>query len=113
MNTPASVKGFFDRTLVAGHTWKFPDAKKKGASLGLVPKLDNIERIVGISTYGASQIVVTLAGDNGRRMISNAIRHSVAPNASVLWLGLYGLDVLPPERRIEFLEQVRQLPKDL
>jgi NAD(P)H dehydrogenase (quinone) len=113
MNTPASLKGFFDRTLVPGLTWEFPSDKKKGASLGLVPKLGNIERIIGISTYGASQFVVTLAGDNGRRMISNAVRHSVAPNASMLWLGLYGVDVLPPERCIEFLEQVRQLPKNL
>lgn len=113
MNTPASVKGFIDRTLVAGLTWEFPNEKKKGASLGLVPKLENIEKIVGISTYGSSQTVVTLAGDNGRRMISNAVRHSVAPNASVLWLGLYGCDELPSERRIDFLRQVRKLPKDL
>jgi putative NADPH-quinone reductase len=66
MNTPASIKGFLDRTLVPGHTWEFPNEKKKGASLGLVTKLNNIERITGISTYGASQLVVTLAGDNGR-----------------------------------------------
>jgi putative NADPH-quinone reductase len=113
MNTPASVKGFLDRTLVPALTWEFPNEKGKGASLGLVPKLENIEKIVGISTYGSSQTVVTLAGDNGRRMISNAIRHTVAPNASVLWLGLYGCDELPAERRIDFLRQVRELPKDL
>lgn len=113
MNTPGSLKGFFDRTLVAGLAWEFPSKDKNGASLGLYPKLDNIERIVGISTYGASQTIVTLAGDNGRRMISNAIRHSVAPNASVLWLGLYDVDVLPMEGRVQFLKEVRQLPKEL
>jgi len=113
MNTPASLKGFFDRTLVAGLTWEFPISQTLGAKLGLVPKLTNIERIVGISTYGASQAIVRVAGDNGRRMISNAIRHSVCPRATVTWMGLYGVDTMPVEGRIKFLEGVAQLPKEL
>ena len=114
MNTPASLKGFLDRTLVPGLTWTFPSKDKKGvAALGLTPKLENIEQIVGISTYGASQSIVTLAGDNGRRMISNAIRHSVCPAATVLWLSFYHLDTVSDEERAKFLEQVKQVPKDL
>jgi len=113
MNTPASLKGFFDRTLVGGITWEFPSATNGAASLGLAPKLGNIEHIVGVSTYGASQAIVTLAGDNGRRMISNAIRHSVCPNASVSWLGLYGVDTISREGRTHFLKSVAKLPKDL
>jgi len=114
MNTPASLKGFLDRTLVPGLTWTFPSKDKKGvAALGLTPKLTNIEQIVGISTYGASQSIVTLAGDNGRRMISNAIRHSVCPNATVLWMSFYHLDTVSNEERGIFLEQVKELPKEL
>jgi NAD(P)H dehydrogenase (quinone) len=113
MNTPASLKGFFDRTLVLGHTWDFPAPDRNAASLGLVPKLTNLKQIVGISTYGASQLTVTLAGDNGRRMISNAIRHSVAPAAAVMWLGLYGCDMLAPEQIERFLQKVKQLSKEL
>lgn len=114
MNTPASLKGFLDRTLVPGITWTFPSKDKKGvAALGLTPKLNNIEQIVGISTYGASQSIVTLAGDNGRRMISNAIRYSVCPNATVTWLSFYHLDTVSDAERKGFLEQVKELPKQL
>jgi NAD(P)H dehydrogenase (quinone) len=113
MNTPASLKGFFDRTLLAGFAWEFPSKTTPGASLGLVPKLTNIKQIVAISTYGASQTIVTLAGDNGRSMISNAVRHSVCPHASVLWMGLYGVDTATREQREMFLNKVSNLPKDL
>lgn len=117
MNVPASLKGFFDRTLVSGFTWEFPSncsqGKIGGASLGLVPRLTNIERIVGVSTYGASRLIVTAAGDNGRRMIANAVRHSVCPAATVTWLGLYHCDEVKEEQRTAFLDQVKQLPKNL
>lgn len=117
MNTPASVKGFIDRTLIPGPTWEFPSSSNSSignsngvASLGLVPKLNNILRIIGISTYGANNMTVFLAGDNGRRMISNAIRHSVCPNASVAWLGLYGVDTASLLQRQDFLKIVASLP---
>jgi NAD(P)H dehydrogenase (quinone) len=113
MNTPASLKGFFDRTLVPGLTWEFPSKTGSAGALGLVPNLTNIERIVGISTYGANQTLVALAGDNGRCMISNAVRHSVCPNASVMWMGLYGVDTATSEQREVFLRNVAGLPKDL
>lgn len=114
MNTPASLKGFLDRTLVPGLTWTFPSKDKTGvAALGLTPKLTNVEQIVGISTYGASQSIVTFAGDNGRRMISNAIRHSVCPAATVTWLSQYHLDTISDEERGQFLNQVKELPKQL
>lgn len=115
MNTPASLKGFFDRTLLAGFAWEFPSktTSQSAASLGLVPKLTSIKQIVAISTYGASQRIVTLAGDNGRSMISNAVRHSVCPHASVLWVGLYGIDTATSKQREVFLDQVANLPKDL
>ena len=112
MNTPASVKGFIDRTLVPGQTWEFPSNTHTGggALLGLVPKLNNIQRIIGISTYGANNMTVFFAGDNGRRMISNAIRHSVCPNASVAWFGLYGVDTATLQQRQDFLKSVAKLP---
>jgi NAD(P)H dehydrogenase (quinone) len=123
MNTPATLKGFLDRTFLPGPTWDFPSSSSNStttttataaaataASLGLVPKLNNIQRMIGISTYGANNTTVFLAGDNGRRMISNAIRHSVCPNASVLWLGLYGVDTASLQQRQEFLQKVAKLP---
>jgi putative NADPH-quinone reductase len=111
MNTPASIKGFHDRTLLPGPTWEFPSkTHTTGALLGLVPKLNHIQRIIGISTYGANNTTVFLAGDNGRRMISNAIRHTVCPQATVTWLGLYGIDNATLQQRQDFLKNVAHLP---
>jgi putative NADPH-quinone reductase len=116
MDTPASLKGWFDRTLVAGHAFEFPQpGTRKGAaaSLGLVPKLTNVVGIVGISTYGAPWGVVLAAGDNGRRMISNAVRHSICPAATVTWLALYNCDAVDPTGRAAFLRRVRRLAGEL
>jgi NAD(P)H dehydrogenase (quinone) len=69
-NMPAMLKGYFDRTLMPGEdcAWSFPtsDPKERTASNGLVPKLTNVKRMMGISTYGASRQITLLAGDNGR-----------------------------------------------
>uniref|UniRef100_A0A7S3L8V0 Flavodoxin-like fold domain-containing protein n=1 Tax=Amphora coffeiformis TaxID=265554 RepID=A0A7S3L8V0_9STRA len=115
MNVPAALKGFFDRTLVHDICWSLPSSKNNelGGSVGLVPKLTNVQQIVGISTYGAPQHIVTLAGDNGRRMIANGVRHGIAPDATVAWLGLYGIEGTTPEQRTNFLKQVDTLVKEL
>lgn len=115
MNTPAVVKGFIDRTLVHDIAWSLPLPQTDGkpASTGLIPKLTNIKQIVGISTYGATHPIVTLAGDNGRRMIANAVRPVMAPAATVTWLGLYDMDHTTHEQRTRFLGQVHELVKSL
>jgi NAD(P)H dehydrogenase (quinone) len=115
LNTPASLKGFFDRTLLPGLTWDFPSSNENTTSdvsvvSGLVPKLNNIEYIIGISTYGAANRLVLLGGDNGRQMISSGIRHTICPNASVIWLGLYGADSATLQQRQDFLKDVAKLP---
>lgn len=115
MNTPAAVKGFLDRTLVHDIAWSLPRPQADGApaSTGLIPKLTNITQIVGVSTYGAPFPIVTLAGDNGRRMIANAVRPILSPSATVAWYGLYDMDNTTHEQRTEFLVQVDQVIKDL
>ena len=84
-NLPATLKGYFDRTFVPGAdcVWDFPSGEKASgeivASNGLVPRLTNVKRIMGISTYGASRRITFLAGDNGRNCIGTAIRSNVRP----------------------------------
>ncbi len=115
MNTPAAVKGFLDRTLVHDIAWSLPRPQADGtpASTGLIPRLTNITQIVGVSTYGAPYSIVTLAGDNGRRMISNAIRPILSPTATVAWYGLYDMDNTTQEERVDFLVQLDQMVKYL
>lgn len=114
LNTPASLKGFLDRTLLPGLTWESPSKGSTGTSgaagiSGLVPKLNNIVHIIGISTYGAHIMLVFLGGDNGRQMISSAIRHCICPNASVLWKAMYGADSSTLQQRQDFLKEVADL----
>jgi putative NADPH-quinone reductase len=111
MNTPAILKGWFDRTLVHDLCWALPvpDAPSKA----LIPKLTHITQIVGISTYGAPPHIVTLAGDNGRRCISNAVRPIMSPQATVQWLGLYNMDSTTPKERTDFLQEVKALVQRL
>lgn len=114
MNTPAAVKGFMDRALVHGIAWSMPEAREDGSfPPWLVPKLTNISQIVGISTYGAPYPFVTASGDNGRRMIANAVRPMISPQATVAWLGLYAMDSATLQQRNDFLGEVKSLVTNL
>lgn len=113
MSLPASLKGFFDRTFIPGVTWEIPSKSNPPTMLDMGPKLNNIKRIIGISTYGSGQTVVTLAGDGGRSLIGNTFRHSVSPNASVLWMGLYSIAKTTREQREAFLTKVSNILKGI
>lgn len=115
MNTPAAVKGFLDRTLVHDIAWSLPKPQADGSpsTTGLIPKLTNIQQIVGISTYGAPYPIVTAAGDNGRQMIANAVRPIMSPGATVGWLGLYDMDNTTHEQRTIFLTEVDGMIKKI
>lgn len=114
MNTPANLKGFFDRTMLLHHTWKFPEPGSSPSILpeGLAPGLENVQQIFGISTYGASRPIVALAGDNGRNMISTAIMPIFSKDCTIRWHGLYNMDFQTDERRAEFLQEVASMVKD-
>ena len=120
MNTPANLKGFFDRTLLLHHTWDFPkeatenDPSSSSSSVvssllpaGLTPGLCNIQRVVGVSTYGASRSTLLLAGDNGRNMINKAILPIFHEDCTIRWHGLYDMDFQSEENRKTFLEEIK------
>ena len=113
MNTPANLKGFFDRTLLLHHTWDFPKQDENSSTAlkmlppGLTPGLTNIQRVVGVSTYGAPQSALLLGGDNGRNMISRAILPIFHEDCTIRWLGLYNMDFQTEATRSAFLEEVK------
>ena len=120
MNQPAILKGLWDRALVRGFAWHFPGEGEGGsgggggggggsaAATGLVPMLTNVRALACVSTYGAPQYIVAAAGDNGRRMMSQAIRPLFASDCTLQWLGLYQLDSRTDAERAAFLEHVRE-----
>ena len=105
------LKSYLDRTLVPGEggAWDLP----KDGSGTLVPRLTNVKRVVGISTYGAPQHLVLLAGDNGRNTISTAIRPLFHEECTCLWLGLYNIDATSTAMRDEFCDKVRACIREM
>ena len=77
-----------------------------------MPRLTNVKRMLGISTYGAPRHIAFLAGDNGRNTIGTAIRPNFAQDCTCGWLGLYNMDFSAPEERAAFLAEVKRVVRD-
>jgi putative NADPH-quinone reductase len=99
---PAVLKGWFERVMVPGVGFVF-DAHGK-----VRPGLGHVRRLIGISTYGSPWWYVKATNDNGRRVITRALRMSCGWRARPRWYGLYGMDTSTVEDRRAFLERVEQ-----
>jgi hypothetical protein len=51
---------------------------------------------------------VALINDNGRRIVTRALRMSCGFRARTTWLGLYAIDTSTPAQRQAFLARVEQ-----
>lgn len=98
---PAILKGWLERVMVPGVGFTFDERTGK-----VKPGLGNIRRIVGISTYGSPRWYVLLVNDNGRRIITRALRMSCGFRARPKWLGLYAIDTADAEARRRHLAHV-------
>eukprot|EP00536_Pseudo-nitzschia_multiseries_P011371 jgi/Psemu1/205636/e_gw1.382.47.1 len=113
MGGPANLKGFFDRTLRLHYTWGAPkEESSRFLPAVLTPGLVNIDRVFGISTYGASWPVVVATGDCGRGTIAGPVRAIMNPDCTIRWKGLYEIDATTPARRQRFLEEVETMVRD-
>ena len=100
---PAMLKGWFERVMVPGVGFVLDERTNK-----VRPGLGQMRRLVGISTYGSPKWYVRLVNDNGRRVITRALRMSCGLRVRTTWLGLYAIDTSTPTRREEFLAQVER-----
>ncbi len=103
---PAILKGWLDRTLLPDVAFKLT-ADDDGNDV-VRPNLDNVTRLVGITTYGSSRLDVALLGDAGRRTITRTVRLVCAKRCRTSWLGLHKLDGVAAEDRTDFLDRVEQ-----
>lgn len=97
---PAILKGWLERVMVPGVGFVFDKAGK------VRPGLTHIQRIVGISTYGAPRSYVFALNDNGRRTLTRALRMSCGLRTRCRWLGLFAIDTSTAEERTAFLQRV-------
>ena len=101
---PAILKGWLERTMVPGVGFTFDERSGK-----IRASLNNVRRVVGISTYGSSRRQVLLQTDGGRRTLSRALRMSAwRARPRLTWLGLYSMDTSTDADRAAFLDKVRR-----
>ncbi len=98
---PAMLLGWLDRVLIRGVAWELPDGATR-----ITPKLTNVQRLIGVTTYGSSKLINVLEGETGRRVIGRALRALCHRSARATWVTLYDIDRSTPEGRLEFLDHV-------
>lgn len=99
---PAQLKGWFDRILVPGVAFSFSDDGR------VRPALAHAKRMFIVTTYGSPKLYVRLVNDNGRRLISRALRIATMKRARVTHLGLYKMDKATVIERREFLQKIEK-----
>jgi NAD(P)H dehydrogenase (quinone) len=98
---PALLKGWLERVMVPGVGFTLDESTRK-----VRPGLARVRRIVGISTYGSPWAYVKLTNDNGRRIITRALRMSSGWRTRTTWLALYAIDTADSDQRREHLERI-------
>jgi NAD(P)H dehydrogenase (quinone) len=98
---PAVLKGWLERVMVPGVGFTLDESTRK-----VRPGLARVRRIVGISTYGSPWAYVKLTNDNGRRIITRALRMSSGWRTRTTWLALYAIDTADSDQRREHLERI-------
>lgn len=99
---PAQLKGWLERVLIPGVGFVLDDKGK------VRPGLSRVRAIRTVSTAGSPRLYVALVNDNGRRILTRALRLSTPRRTSVRSHVLYSMDTTSPERRQRFLDEVRK-----
>lgn len=98
---PAILKGWLERTLVPGVAFTFDERTGR-----VRPGLRHVRNIVGVSTWGSTRPVALLINDNGRRVLSRALRMACGWRARPRWLALYRMDTASADDRASFVRHV-------
>jgi putative NADPH-quinone reductase len=97
---PAILKGWFDRVWVPHVAFTLP---KQGPIRGL---MDNIVRLVVVTTAGSSRLWLTIMGNPGRHTIMRGVRALCHRRCRRTWLAHCSIDQSTPETRAAFLARV-------
>lgn len=96
---PAQLKGWIERVMVLGVAFRLNSNNK------VRPALLNVKRIYVVSTFGSPRWYVRFINDNGKRVLSRALRLSTG-RASLRALALYAMDTQTDENRRQFLAKI-------
>jgi putative NADPH-quinone reductase len=102
LGPPAILKGFFDRVMVPGVSFRL---EEDGS---LSPNLQHIKKAASVVTYGRERPLLWWFGDPPRRMMTRYLKWFLAPGTRPVFLGHYGLHKPNETRQRRFLEKVRR-----
>jgi putative NADPH-quinone reductase len=100
---PAMLKGWIDRVWVAGVAWDLPEGANR-----LRPGLQNVRRIVTVTTHGSSKFINAVEGESGKRTMTRAIRTMCSRRTRTTWCAIYGLDTTDADARHRWLDRVER-----
>jgi NAD(P)H dehydrogenase (quinone) len=99
---PAILKGFFDRVFIPGVSFTVdPDGT-------IVPRLQKLQTIAAVCTYGASRGINFLLGDPPKRVVKRLVRGMPGHTVRCDYIAHYDMDHSTSEQRAAFLEKVKR-----
>lgn len=102
LGPPAILKGFFDRVMVPGVSFRLAEDGT------LHPNLQHIKRAAAVVTYGRERPILWWFGDPPRRMMTRYLKWFLAPGTRPVFLGHYSLHKPDRARERRFMEIVRK-----
>ena len=104
---PAVLKGWLERVMVPGVAFSFDGENN------VRPGLTKVRHIVAISTYGSRRAYVSVVNDNGRRVLSRALRMSCGLRPRFTSIRLFSMDTVDDDGRRRHLRRIDERLGDL
>ena len=99
---PAQLKGWLERVMLPGVAFRLSPNQK------VRPALTHMRHIVVISTFGSPWLYVKAVNDNGRRILTRALKLSTSLRTSTSSVGLYAMDKATSDDRSAFLARIEK-----
>ncbi len=99
---PAMLKGWLERVMVPGFAFEIT-----ASLLGPRPKLRHINRLLVLTTCGASPLLSWVMGQPGRRTLLRGFRSLCSTVCRTKYVALYNMDSVSESRKLAHLDRVR------